>query len=84
MLIDEVKAALANYAVYDAGDWQEVVLKVLPKLIAAEELARLLDDIQTHREECFIPGSIGNRRDWDEDAANALAAYRKAGEDNAN
>jgi hypothetical protein len=66
MLIDEVKAALANYAVYDAGDWQEVVLKVLPKLIAAEEMAEAIAD---------------NAWRTDTEKA-ALAAYRKAGETN--
>jgi hypothetical protein len=94
MLIERLEQATSGLIAGCDGTYNERVIAIAiavgvlndmaQKLIAADELARLLDDIQTHREECFIPGSIGNRRDWDEDAANALAAYRKAGEDNAN
>jgi hypothetical protein len=78
MLIDEVKAALANYAVYDAGDWQELVLKVLPKLVAAEEMKKALELMIAY---CNAqPGTMGYPGT---EAASALNAYRKAGEDNA-
>ena len=54
--------------------------KVTAALDAADRLADVLNDLLSNRGHCFIPNKIGGRKDWDDDANEALAAYRAQGE----